>query len=253
MSDDVESVDNSVNESVDNSVDTNTDSPAAEEKHEFVLDKYRADGRSEHEALMLQAKSYTDLQSRFGSFTGAPDEYTTELSDELVEAGVELIADDPLMADAMEYAKAANMSQEGFNDLVDLYAKTQLAEHQAKEQQRAEEMKALGSNASQRIEAVNAWASANLDAQTLEGLQGVIQTADGFKAVEQLISMTKAAPVAPDATAPAPSISADEVHAMAQEKDAHGNRRINTDPEFKKEYWKKMNELHPGAHRQMVG
>ena len=142
-----------------------------------------------------------NLQSRFGSFTGAPDEYTTELSDELVEAGVELIADDPLMADAMEYAKAANMSQEGFNGLVELYAKTQLAEHQAKEQQRAEEMKALGSNASQRIEAVNAWASANLDAQTLEGLQGVIQTADGFKAVEQLISMTKAAPVAPDATA----------------------------------------------------
>lgn len=251
MSDDVESVDNSVDEPVGNSVDA--DSPA-EERHDFVLDKYRAEGRSENEALMLQAKSYTDLQSRFGSFTGAPDEYTTELSDELVEAGVELIADDPLMADAMEYAKAANMSQEGFNGLVELYAKTQLAEAQAMEQHKAEEMKALGSNASQRIEAVNAWASANLDAQTLEGLQGVIQTADGFKAVEQLISMTKAAPVAPDATAPAPSVTADEVRAMQFEKDAHGNRRINTDPEFKKEYLRKMGMVHgTGEHRQMVG
>ncbi len=250
MSDDVENVDTSV-DNVDNSTET---TETAEEKYDFVLDKYRADGRSEAEALQLQAKSYTDLQSRFGSFTGAPEEYTAELSDELVEAGVELVADDPLMADAMEYAKAANMSQEGFNGLVELYAKAQLAEYQAMEQHKAEEMKALGSNASQRIEAVNAWASANLDAQTLEGLQNVIQTADGFKAVEQLISMTKAAPVAPDAASPAPSVTADEVKAMQFETDAHGNRRINTDPEFKKEYLRKMGIVHgTGEHRQMVG
>ena len=53
---------------------------------------------------------------------------------------------------------------------------------------------------------------------------------------------------------PAPSVTADEVRAMQFEKDAHGNRRINTDPEFKKEYLRKMGIVHgTGEHRQMVG
>ena len=41
----------------------------------FVKDKFQAEGRSPMEALIEQSKSYDSLEKRFGSFTGAPDNY----------------------------------------------------------------------------------------------------------------------------------------------------------------------------------
>jgi len=224
-----------------------------QQSYEFVMDKYRSDGRSEQEALELQAKSYVDLNSRFGSFTGAPESYEAMLSDELSEAGVELIADDPMIEGAMELAKDLNMNQEGFSKLVNMYGQMQLAEYQALEQQKADEMKALGSNSGQRIEGINKWVDANMDAETAEGLRSVINTAAGVKAVEQLIARTKTAPVAPQDAAPAPSITSADLSAMQFAKDEHGNRKMN-DPAYRKEYEKKRDQLYgTGEHRQMVG
>lgn len=222
--------------------------------YDFILDKYRTGDRTEQEALELQAKSYVDLNSRFGSFTGAPESYEAALSDELTEAGVELIPDDPMIEGAMELAKDLNMNQEGFSKLVNMYGQMQLAEFQALEQQKAEEMKALGSNAGQRIEGINNWINANMDAETAEGLQSVVTTAAGIKAVEQLIAKTKNAPVAPQDATPAPSVTAQEVQEMQFAKDEFGGRKINSDPNFRKEYEKKKNMLYgTGEHRQMVG
>lgn len=242
---------------VDNT-DVNTeDTQSAEETqpaYDFVLDKYRAEGRSEDEALQLQAKSYKELQSRFGSFTGAPEEYEASISDELKEAGVELLADDPLMTGAMEIAKDLNMNQEGFNKLVQLYAENQLADFKAMEEQRAAEFEALGKNANTRIEGVSKWIDANMDGETGEGLKTLLQTAAGFKAVEQLIAKTQPASVSTPDVSSAPSITESEVRDMQFAKDEFGNRRINTDPAFRREYQKKMEALHgTGEHRQMIG
>jgi hypothetical protein len=225
----------------------------AETRFDFVLDKYRAEGRSEEEALHLQAKSYTDLQSKFGAFEGAPDEYQANLSDELVEAGAALEADDPLLTAAMEYAKESNMSQKGFDGLINLYAQAQLAEDKAMDDYKAEQMKALD-NAANRIDGINKWVDANMDAETAEQLRGLIQSADGVKAVEQMIALTQNAPVAPNDAAPAPSITEREVSEMQFAKDEHGNRRIATDPAFRAEYERKRDQLYgTHEHRMMVG
>ena len=226
----------------------------SDDRLDFVLDRYRADGRSEQEAALEQAKGYNELRSQFGAFTGAPDEYEAKLSDELVEAGVVLDADDPLMEAAMAYAKEANMSQDGFSGMIELYAKAQLAEHQALEELKAEQMKALGPDAAKRVEGINNWIDANMDAETAEGLRGVIQSADGLKAVEQLIAKTRNAPVAPNDAPPAPSVSAEEVQQMQFATDEHGNRKINIDPAFRKEYERKRDALYgTQEHRQMIG
>jgi hypothetical protein len=232
-----------------------TDNPAPEVRYDFVLDKYRADGRSEAESLELQAKSYAELQSKFGAFTGAPEAYEVSLSDELIEAGVQLIDDDPMLANAQELAKELNMSQEGFGRLVNMYAEMQLAEHKAMEDQKAAEMAALGPNANQRIEGINNWIDANMDAETAEGLRGLVQSAAGINAVEQLIARTGKAPVAATQAQPAPSVTAAEVQAMQFEVDPNsGQRRIQVDPEFKKEYERKMAIVYgTGEHRQIIG
>jgi len=212
----------------------------------FKADKYKT--------IDDQAKAYGELEKRFGSFTGAPESYEASLSDELIEAGVELLPDDPLMEKAIEFAKSSNMSQEGFNSMVQLYAESQLAEHLALDEYKASQLESLGNNATQRIEGINKWASANLDPESYEGLKGVITTAEGVKAVEALISKTKNAPVAATDTAPAVSMTQTELDAMYFAKDDNGNRKINTDPSYKAEYERKRDALHGNApFRQMIG
>ena len=248
MSDDIQTT-----ESVEATTDTQ-ETATTEERYDFVLDKYRAEGRTEAEAMQLQAQSYSELQSKFGSFTGAPEEYEAAISEELTEAGVELVADDPMLEKAFELGKELNMSQEGMSKLINMYAEIQLAENKAYEEQRAENMKQLGNNAAARIEGINKWIDANLDNETAQGLRGIATTAEGIKAIEQLISKTKSAPVAPQDSTPVPSVTPQEVQAMQFAKDEHGNRKINTDPEFKKEYQRKRDALYgTQEHRQMIG
>lgn len=249
MSDNIEAT-----EAVGSTQEAQTTEAPTEERFDFVLDKYRAEGRSEAEAMQLQAQSYSELQSRFGSFTGAPETYEAVLSEELTEAGVELVADDPMLERAFELGKELNMSQDGMSKLINMYAEIQLAENKAYEEQRAENMKLLGANASSRIDGINKWIDANLDNETAQGLRGIATTAEGIKAIEQLISKTKAAPVAPTEGNPVPSVAAQEVQEMQFAKDEHGNRKINTDPEFKKEYQRKRDALYgTQEHRQMIG
>jgi len=248
MSDDIQTT-----VSVEATTDTQ-ETPTTEDRYDFVLDKYRAEGRTEAEAMQLQAQSYSELQSKFGSFTGAPEEYEAVISEELTEAGVELVADDPMLEKAFELGKELNMSQEGMSKLINMYAEIQLAENKAYEEQRAENMKQLGNNAAARIEGINKWIDANLDNETAQGLRGIATTAEGIKAIEQLISKTKSAPVAPQDSTPVPSVTPQEVQAMQFAKDEHGNRKINTDPEFKKEYQRKRDALYgTQEHRQMIG
>ena len=49
--------------------------PGQGDKQEFLKDKYAN--------ITEQAKAYTELESRFGSFTGAPEAYEINLSEQL--------------------------------------------------------------------------------------------------------------------------------------------------------------------------
>ena len=74
------------------------------------------------------------------------------------------------------------------------------------------------------------------------------------KAIEAIIQKSRSAPVAADDLDPAPSVTAAEVKEMQFALDEHGNRKINTDPEFKKEFKRKQALLFGDApYRQTVG
>jgi|TARA_R110002050_G_scaffold52147_5_gene119316 hypothetical protein len=251
MSDDIETNEEVVTEPpAETTVTAETVETEAVEKVEhpewFKADKYKT--------VDDQAKAYTDLEKKFGSFTGAPETYEAVLSDELTEAGVSINADDPLMANAIEFAKASNMSQEGFNGMVQLYAENLITENIALEQYKSEQLDSLGAKGAQRIEGINKWVDANMDAESAANLRGVITTSEGVQAIEQLIAKTKNAPVAAADLAPAQSVTQTELDAMYFAKDENGNRKINTDPSFKAEYESKKSALHGDApFRQMIG
>lgn len=233
---------------------TETPTEVSADAPEWLLGKYYTEGKSIEDATAEQAKAYNELSGKFGSFTGSPEAYEVALSEELTEMGIEIAPDDPMMVAAMEYAKESNMSQDGFAGLVNLYAMQQVADAKADSEYQAEQMKALGANAGSRIQNIEQWGGKNLDAETFEALKGMATSVESVKAIEQMISMTRNASVDVDNAAPAPGATTEDVSAMQFEKDEHGNRRINSDPEFKKRYQKLRNEVYgTSEHRQMVG
>ena len=206
---------------------------------DFVLDKYRAEGRTDTEAAYEQAKAYTELQKRFGSFTGAPEEYELGLSEEISENfNAEDLADDPIYNDYKEIAKEMGINQEGFNKLAELYVRGQLAEIKAFDAVREQEMKALGNNAERRLGNIQDWAKANLDAEAQEGLAAALTTAGAVQAVEKLIAKTRNAPQAQDTPA-APSIDHAKLREMMTARDEFGQPKMN-DPAYKA----KVNKLY---------
>jgi len=205
----------------------------------FVLDKYRADGRSDTDAAFEQAKAYGELQKKFGSFTGAPEDYELGLSEEIGEKfNTEELADDPIYNDFQEIAKEMGINNEGFNKLAELYIKGQLADIEAADQVREQEMKALGNNADRRLGNIQDWARANLDADGQEGLAAALTTAGAVQAVEKLIAKTRNAPQTQDTPA-APTVDHAKLREMMTARDEYGNSKMN-DPAYKA----KVNKLY---------
>lgn len=199
-------------------------------------------------------KSYTELEGRFGSFTGAPDEYAVGISEELKEQGVELDADDPMVEEAVKFAKEADMSQDGFNNMINLYATMELAKQTAQAEADQADIASLGDNADRRLNNLSQWASKNLPGDLVEGFKDAAVSADSVKALEQLVSMTRAAPVQANDAVATPGVSSEEVSKMQFEKDEFGNRRIAVDPAFRADYEKKRDALYGTEdHRVVVG
>lgn len=222
---------------------------------EWLQSKYIAEGKTQEESIAEQAKAYTELSSKFGAFTGAPEEYAeVVLSDELKELGIEINADDPILQAAKEFAKESNMSQEGLSGLVNLYAMQQVAEQKANDEYTADQMKQLGNNAEARVTNIQQWASKNLDTETLAGLEGFATNAGAVKALEQIIKLTGAKSVDVDESKSSSGVDESEIKAMQFELDGNGQRRINTDKAFNAKYKKMLNDFYgQEENRQMVG
>ena len=218
---------------------------AVQDKLDFVLDKYRKEGRTDQEAAIEQAKAYKELQSKFGAFTGAPDEYTIELPEEMADRiNMEDFADDPLIGEFKDMAKELGINGEAFNKLAALHFKGLLADQQSFEEIRKEEFEALGKNGARRLENISDWSKNNLDAETAKALEDALTSARAVGAIEALIAKTRNAGQV-DQVQPAPSISKQELSDMQMAKDEYGNPKMSTD----KEYAAKVR----GLYAQMYG
>lgn len=225
-------------ESVDSPVD-NSQTVAdmvADQKHDWVLDKFRTEGRSEDDAGIEQAKAYVELQKKFGSFTGAPDEYEYNVKDEWSEKGYEFNADDPIFDMAKELARELGMNQEGFDRLMDLEAMRTIAINEAERDFFEQEMKALGDNAAARVENMSKWGKANLSEDQYSAFEEMINSAQAVKVMESMIAMTRSAPVDVPDKVSNPGISKADLDAMQFAEDGFGNRLINTSPEHRAKF-----------------
>lgn len=176
----------------------------------FKADKYKS--------VADQAKAYAELSSKYaekvGSFTGAPDEYQVSVD------GIELSADDPLLSDVKEWAKASNLSQDGFNELVSRFAAHQVASEKAAKEAADAEIAKL-ENSQQRLTDITDYLKANLSEDEFDGLADAITTAKGIEAVEKLIKSTHKSVTAEGEGSTGATTQAD-VERLMTEKDDSG-------------------------------
>jgi hypothetical protein len=202
-------------------------------------------------------ESYNQLSSKFGAFTGAPEAYEFKLSDDLTANGVELGADDPLIASFSEFAKEKGFNQEAANDLVNMFVESQYATGlhavEAETARVSEQMGLLGDNAQQRVDNIGNWAKANLNAEQAEGLSDVATTAAGVQAIEALIAKSRNSSVQPSEGNNVSQTSAAELQALQFAKDEHGNRKMSSDPEYARMVRQKMADAYPGENIITVG
>jgi len=238
---------------VDNIAPVETAAPVEDAaSFDFVLDKYRADGRTDEAAAFEQAKAYGELQKRFGGFTGAPDDYELSINEVAQEMGADIDQDAPIFSEMAEVAKELNMSNDAFNKFSEVMIKNSLAEKQAYEDNLDSEIKSLH-NGTARLEHVNGFINANLSPEAAEAFQAMPQTAAQIEAIEQIIGLVKGGSNAPVESSTM-SISDDELNTMRMATDEHGNRKLGIDPEFRREYERKMALKHgTQPYRQQIG
>lgn len=158
---------------------------------------------SKYKTIAEQAKAYPELQSKFGAFTGKPEEYDLKLPEDInlpEGVGIELNADDPLMKSALEFASSKNMSQEAFTEMLSMYAEAQGRDFVDPVAHINAQKEILGQDADKRIGDLTNWAKANFDEDTFDLFSRVSTSADSILLTEALVNMIRPSSV-PDVNA----------------------------------------------------
>ena len=161
-------------------------SPTLSEGEYFLSDGIKGSGDTpdwykgdKYKSVAEQAKAYTELEKKFGGFTGAPkDGYSGP-------EGIE--GDDALLQELTEFATKTNMSQEAFGDAWELLSAQGQAVEQVTQEQ---EIASLGDNAQERIKNVEGYLKNNLDAEVYEEVRNLVTDARSIQLVEHLVRAT---------------------------------------------------------------
>ena len=161
-------------------------------------------------SIAEQAEGYTKLQSHhnkaLGGFTGAPEgDYEYALPDSMTDESYSLNSDDPALKDFSEYARKANINQDAFTQILDMYHTNIHAMNETYSEEIVNgvneahdtEMAAFGEHNQQAFyESVSR--ASSLPGMTEDGMNDIldgITTAQGLKDFMTLVSSTKASSV----------------------------------------------------------
>ena len=176
-------------------------------KPEYVQDKFWDADRKEVNLENL-ASSYNALEKKLGSRTedlskqirqdielerlkNAPEAYKVNLPELPENVDVSVSDDMEIVQWWKETAKKNGLSQDQFDEGVNMFinnAVSALPDINA-------EMQNLGDNAKERIEAAELWSKKNLSPSAYSTFSSIAATADGVKAIEEIMKLTKDSPI----------------------------------------------------------
>lgn len=188
---------------------------------------YKAD---KYKSVADQAAAYTDLEKKFGGFTGAPEGDYEVTMPEGVEG--DLTTDDPLLKGFIDLARESNMSQDTFTKVLHNYIQN---EHDSLATDKAAEMEALGRDANTRLQNLADWGQKHLSAEAYEEMRAQASTANGVKFIEEMIAKTRESAMPKDTDTKSNSgMTAESLKDMRYAKTDEGELKINVDPAYKK-------------------
>ena len=176
-------------------------------KPEYVQDKFWDVDRKEVNLENLSS-SYNALEKKLGSRTedlskqirqdmelerlkNAPEAYKVNLPELPENVDVSVSDDMEIVQWWKETAKKNGLSQDQFDEGVSMFinnAVSALPDINA-------EMQNLGDNAKERIEASELWSKKNLYPSAYSTFSSIAATADGVKAIEEIMKLTKDSPI----------------------------------------------------------
>jgi len=177
------------------------------DKPEYVQDKFWDADRKEVNLENL-ASSYNALEKKLGSRTEdlskqvrqdleqerlgkVPEEYSLNVPELPENVDVSVSDDMEIVQWWKDTAKQNGLSQEQFDEGVKVFidnAMATLPDVNA-------EMEKLGDNSKERVEAAELWSKKNLSPEAYNTFSSVASTAEGVKAIEEIMKMTKDSPM----------------------------------------------------------
>ena len=190
---------------------------------------YKAD---KYKSVSEQAKAYTELEKKFGGFTGAPkDGYS-------VIEGVE--SDDALWQELVSFGEKTNMSQSAMNDAWELLS----AQDQAAEEVSMEvELQKLGDNGVELVKVVEQYMKNNLDGDTYERLRYAVNSAEAVELIEALVKSTAPAKLPIDGYIEPGGITWTDIEAEMFKKHESGQMLRAVDPNHEAKVQRMMKEF----------
>jgi|TARA_R110000765_G_scaffold35457_2_gene79837 hypothetical protein len=206
---------------------------------------------------------HNTLESKLGSFAGAPDEYT--IPDTMFPEGSGMESDETLVEQFSEIAKKHNMSQELYEELMTLQVGSQLAGLQNQttpEDQRVAEIAKLGDDGERQIgvmttafeNSISELPAADKEA-LLQGYRDAVVSASTAKFVQHLMGAAKTVNLPNFNTPAGPGMSRDELDSMNGKLDEKsGKRLVETDPAYRKQVDQAFKDYYgAGPNRQVIG
>jgi hypothetical protein len=190
---------------------------------------YKAD---KYKSVAEQARAYTELEKKFGGFTGAPkDGY--QLYD-----GVD--ADDALWSELVEFGTANNMNQSALHQAWELLT----AQEEAIEQVSVEEeIGKLGPNANERITTVEQIMRNNLEPELYEKYRDVVTSAIMIEFIEDFSKSMRPAQLPIDGYVEPGGIEWADIEAEMFRKDENGNLLRSVDMNHERKIQRMMKEF----------
>ena len=190
---------------------------------------YKAD---KYKSVAEQAKAYTELEKKFGGFTGAPkDGYS-------VVEGVE--SDDALWQELVSFGEKTNMSQSAMNDAWELLS----AQDQAAEEVSMEvELQKLGDNGVERVKVVEQYMKNNLDGDTYERLRYAVNSAEAVELIEALVKSTAPAKLPIDGYIEPGGLTWEDIESEMYKKSDNGQYLRSVDPNHEAKIQRMMKEF----------
>jgi len=201
------------------------DIPGKGDKPEWMKEKYKT--------VSDQAKAYVELEKRMGEVAGSPkDGYNYE--------GIEgLSGDDPMVSHFANTFKELNLSQKGFERVINEFVGMQSESMQVNAEA---EVKKLGVDGAIQVERINTWLGNTFDDATAQTIKGWVSTAEDIKALQSLKSFQPQSSI-PSAQTAQMSAGYETVKELRNEQ-ATSWDKYQADPNYRARWQERLRNAH---------